>query len=63
MRAPKTKRIHDRIQADTALNPSTLGEMIETLLKILISTKKRVTKSVIRAGTTAGSIKKLTCNK
>ena len=40
--------------------PSVLGVMEVTLLKILISTRKRVTKSAILPGTTSGGIRKLT---
>ena len=58
-RAPNTKRMHERIHAVSALNPSTLGEATAIVLKMLISTKNKVTKSVMRAATTSGSIKKL----
>ena len=60
-RAPNTNSMHERIQADRALKPSTLGEVAEIVLKVLISTKKRIIKSDMRPGTTSGSIKKLTC--
>ena len=48
------------IQEDRAVMPSVLGVMEVTLLKILISTRKRVTKSAILPGTTSGGMRKLT---
>ena len=50
------------IQVEIAVNPSTLGELEDTELKILIKTRNKVTKRVIRPGITCGSIKKLTYN-
>ena len=58
--APNTNMIQLTIQAVSALNPSTLGDLVETKLKILISTKNSVTNNVIRPGITSGGIKKLT---
>ena len=74
LRAPKTKRMHVIIQAERkfyikadmhlileiAVSPSTFGEFEVTLLKILIKTRKMVTRRVIRPGTISGGIKKLT---
>ena len=54
--------MHDKTQADKALNPSTFGELPGMLLKMLVRTKKRVTSRVILPGTTLGSIRKLTYN-
>ena len=48
------------IHAVSALKPSTLGDLVDTKLKMLIRTKNRVTNSVIRPGITSGGIKKLT---
>jgi len=48
------------IQVDMAVRPSTLGELEVTLLKMLIKTRKIVTKSVILPGTISGGIRKLT---
>ena len=54
--------MQERSQADKALNPLTLGDVAQTLLKILMSTRNRVIKSVMRPGITSGGIKKLTYN-
>ena len=59
-KAPNTKIRQENTHADTALNPSETGELEMRLLKILITTKKRVTRSAILPGITSGSIKKLT---
>ena len=59
--APNTKIRQENTHADTALNPSDTGELEMRLLKILITTKNRVTSSAILPGITSGSIKKLTC--
>ena len=59
-RAPKTNKIQENIQADIALIPSTFGEFVVLVLKILIKTKNRVTNSVMRPGTSLGSMTKLT---
>ena len=56
MSAPKTKRIQETIQAEMADNPSTLGEIDDTFIKILISTRKSNTSKDIRPGTTSGGI-------
>ena len=45
---------------EMAVMPSTLGEMLVMVLKMLTSTRKSVTRSAMRPGTTSGGIKKLT---
>ena len=45
---------------EMAVSPSTLGEFEVTLLKMLMSTRKMVTRSVIRPGTISGGMRKLT---
>ena len=45
---------------EIAVSPSTFGELEVTLLKMLISTRKMVTRSVIRPGTISGGMRKLT---
>ena len=44
---------------EIAVNPSTFGELEDTELKILIKTRNKVTRSVIRPGIICGSIRKL----
>ena len=58
-KAPKTKRIQAIIHADNAVIVSVLGEVMVILLKMLIKTRNRVTKSVILPGTISGGIRKL----
>ena len=58
--APKTNKIQDKTQAERALNPSTFGDVVGMLLKMLVRTKKRVTSKVILPGIMLGSIRKLT---
>ena len=58
--APNTNKMQDKTHAERALNPSTFGDVVGILLKILVRTKKRVTSKVILPGTTSGSIRKLT---
>jgi len=48
------------IHMEMAVIPSTLGEMLLMVLKMLTSTRKSVTRSAMRPGTTSGGIKKLT---
>ena len=48
--------IHDEI----AVIPSVLGVMAVTLLKMLMRTRNRVTRSAILPGTTSGGMRKLT---
>ena len=48
------------IQGVSALKHSTLGDLADTELKILIRTKNKVINKVIRPGMTSGGIKKLT---
>ena len=59
-KAPNTKTIQTKSHADAAVKPSTLGEADVKLLKIVISTRNRVTNSAILPGITSGSIRKLT---
>ena len=47
-------------QAEMEVRPSTLGELLVMLLKMLINTRKRVTSRVILPGTISGGIRKLT---
>jgi len=53
--------MHAMIQADIDDKPSTLGEVLVMLVKILISTRNKVTNIVIRPGTISGGIRKLAC--
>ena len=48
--------IHDEI----AVIPSVFGVMAVTLLKMLMRTRNRVTRSAILPGTTSGGMRKLT---
>ncbi len=57
--APNTNKMHVRTQADMEVSPSTLGELLVMLVKILIRTRNRVTRRVIRPGTISGGIRKL----
>ena len=59
-RARKTKNMQAIIQEAMAVIPSTFGEMFVMVLKMLVSTRNRVTSSAIRPGTTSGGIRKLT---
>ena len=52
-RAPNTKRIQANIQASMAVRPSALGVLVVTLLKMLTSTRNRVTRRAIRPGMTS----------
>ena len=58
--ARKTKNIQAIIQDDMAVIPSTLGDTFVIVLKMLVSTKKRVTSKAILPGTTSGGMTKLT---
>ena len=59
-RARKTKNMQAIIQEAMAVIPSTLGETLVMVLKMLVSTRKRVTRRAIRPGTTSGGMRKLT---
>ena len=59
-RARKTKNMQAIIQEAIAVIPSTFGETLVMVLKMLVSTRNRVTKRAIRPGTTSGGIRKLT---
>ena len=56
-RAPNTKRMHANIQASIAVSPSALGVLVVTLLKMLTSTRNRVTRRAILPGITSIGIK------
>ena len=60
IKAPKTKKMQTNIQAPMAVIPSTLGELVVTMLKMLISTRKRVMSMAILPGTTSGGMRKPT---
>jgi len=47
-KAPHTKKMHTNIQAAIAVMPSVLGELVVMVLKILMSTRKRVMSIAIR---------------
>lgn len=49
-RAPQTKKIHTSIQAAIAVIPSVFGELVVIVLKMFISTRKRVISIAIRPG-------------
>ena len=51
-KAPNTKNMQTSIQAAMAVIPSTLGELVVTMLKMLMSTRNRVISIAIRPGTT-----------
>ena len=57
IRAPKTKRMHANIHASIAVNPSALGVLVVTLLKMLTSTRNKVTSKAILPGMTSIGIK------
>ena len=49
-KAPNTKRMQANIQASMAVRPSALGVLVVTLLKMLTSTRNRVTRRAILPG-------------
>ena len=53
IKAPNTKRIQANIQASMAVRPSALGVLVVTVLKMLTSTRNRVTRRAIRPGMTS----------
>ena len=53
IKAPNTKRIQANIQASMAVRPSALGVLVVTVLKMLTSTRNRVTRSPILPGITS----------
>lgn len=57
IKAPKTNKMQANIQASMAVNPSALGVLVVTVLKMLTRTRKMVIRSVIRPGTTSGGIR------
>jgi len=58
-RAPNTNKMQVRTHAEIEVSPSTFGELLVILVKILIKTRNNVTKSVIRPGTISGGMRKL----
>ena len=52
-RAPNTKRIQANIQASMAVRPSALGVLVVTVLKMLTSTRNKVTRRAILPGMTS----------
>ncbi len=46
--APKTKRMQAITQAEIDVRPSTFGEFVVMLVKMLIKTRNRVTRRVMR---------------
>ena len=58
--ALKTKNMQAIIQDVMAVMPSVFGEILVMELKMLVSTRKSVTRSAIRPGTTSGGMRKLT---
>ena len=59
IRDPKTNRMHVMTQADIDVSPSTFGELFVIVFKMLIKTRKRVTRRVSRPATASCGIKKL----
>ena len=59
--------MHKRAELDFRLKnliiPSTFGDLLVMFVKMLIKTRNRVTKSVIRPGISSGGIRKLAWNK
>ena len=53
IRAPNTKRMQANIQASMAVRPSALGVLVVTLLKMLTSTRNKVTRRAILPGITS----------
>ena len=58
-KAPKTKIMQTIIQAEMEESPSTFGELLVMVLKMLIRTRKRVTRIVIRPVTISTGMMKL----
>ena len=57
-RAAKTKKMHVIIQAVIDESPSTFGDLLVIVLKMLINTRNRVTSNVILPATISTGIKK-----
>ena len=57
-RAPNTKRMQANIQASMAVRPSALGVLVVTLLKMLTSTRNKVTRRAILPGITSIGMRK-----
>ena len=58
-RAPNTKRMQESIQASIAVRPSALGVLVVTVLKMLTSTRNKVTSRAILPGIMSGGTTKL----
>ena len=58
-RAPNTNRRQDNIHISIAVNPSALGVLVVTVLKMLTSTRNRVIRRAMRPGITSGGTTKL----
>ena len=58
IRAPNTKRMQANIQASMAVRPSALGVLVVTLLKMLTSTRNKVTSRAILPGITSIGMRK-----
>ena len=58
MSAPNTKRMQASIHASMAVSPSAFGVFGVTVLKMLTSTRKRVTRSAILPGITSIGMRK-----
>ena len=59
--AKQTYKIQIMIQADMEVKDSVFGEVVVTLMKMLMRTKNKVTSRVIRPGMTSGGMTKLAC--
>ena len=58
IRAPNTKRMQANIQASMAVRPSALGVLVVTVLKMLTSTRNKVTRRPILPGITSIGMRK-----
>ena len=58
-RAPNTNRMQESIQASMAVRPSALGVLVVTVLKMLTSTRNKVTRRAILPGMMSGGTTKL----
>ena len=58
IRAPNTKRMQANIQASMAVRPSALGVLVVTVLKMLNSTRNKVTRRPILPGITSIGMRK-----
>ena len=58
IRAPNTKRMQANIQASIAVSPSAFGVLVVTVLKMLTSTRNKVTRRPILPGITSMGMRK-----